>query len=86
MFVEADPLADIRHTQKIQAVVLNGWLLDRKALDEIQGGWKPRRRPSRACHRRLLGGADTSLAQGWLGSSYWEGFELKAPSRRGTVA
>jgi imidazolonepropionase-like amidohydrolase len=37
VLLDADPLADIRNTQKIQAVVLNGRLLDRKALDEIQG-------------------------------------------------
>ena len=36
MLLDADPLADIRNTQKIQAVVLNGRLQDRKALDEIQ--------------------------------------------------
>ena len=36
VLLDADPLADIRNTQKIQAVMLNGRLLDRKALDEIQ--------------------------------------------------
>jgi imidazolonepropionase-like amidohydrolase len=36
VMLDADPLADIRNTQKIQAVMLNGRLLDRKALDEIQ--------------------------------------------------
>jgi imidazolonepropionase-like amidohydrolase len=36
VLLDADPLVDIGHTQKIQAVVLNGRLLDRKALDEIQ--------------------------------------------------
>lgn len=36
VLLDADPLADIRNTQKIQAVVLNGRLLDRKALDDIQ--------------------------------------------------
>ena len=35
VLLDADPLADIRNTQKIQAVVLNGRLLDRQALDEI---------------------------------------------------
>ena len=35
VLLDADPLADIRNTQKIQAVVLNGRLLDRRALDEI---------------------------------------------------
>ena len=38
LLLDADPLADIRNTQKIQAVMLNGRLLDRKALDEIQSG------------------------------------------------
>jgi imidazolonepropionase-like amidohydrolase len=37
VLLDADPLADIRNTQRIQAVMLNGRLLDRKALDEIQG-------------------------------------------------
>jgi imidazolonepropionase-like amidohydrolase len=36
VLLDADPLADIRNTQKIQAVLLNGQLLDWKALDEIQ--------------------------------------------------
>ena len=36
LLLDADPLADIRNTQKIQAVMLNGRLLDQKALDEIQ--------------------------------------------------
>ena len=36
VLLDADPLADIRNTQRIQAVMLNGRLLDRKALDEIQ--------------------------------------------------
>jgi imidazolonepropionase-like amidohydrolase len=36
VLLAADPLADIRNTQRIQAVMLNGRLLDRKALDEIQ--------------------------------------------------
>ena len=34
--LDADPLVDIRNTRRIQAVMLNGRLLDRKALDEIQ--------------------------------------------------
>jgi hypothetical protein len=29
----ANPLVDIRNTTKINAVVLDGWLLDRKSLD-----------------------------------------------------
>ena len=36
VLLDADPLVDVRNTQKIQAVVLNGRLLDRKALDEIR--------------------------------------------------
>ena len=35
VLLDADPLADIRNTQKIQAVMLNGRLLDRKALDAL---------------------------------------------------
>jgi hypothetical protein len=31
----ADPLVDIKNTQKINAVVVNGRLLDRVALDHI---------------------------------------------------
>lgn len=40
VLLDADPLADIRNTQKIRAVMLNGRLLDRKALDEIQSRLK----------------------------------------------
>jgi len=35
VLLEANPLSDIRHTQKINAVVVNGRLLDRTALDEL---------------------------------------------------
>jgi hypothetical protein len=35
VLLDADPLSDIRNTQKIQAVVLNGKVVDRKALDEM---------------------------------------------------
>jgi imidazolonepropionase-like amidohydrolase len=35
VLLDASPLEDIRNTQKISAVVLNGRLLDRKALDEL---------------------------------------------------
>lgn len=35
MLLEANPLEDIRNTQRIRAVVLNGRLLDRDALDEM---------------------------------------------------
>jgi imidazolonepropionase-like amidohydrolase len=35
VLLDANPLSDIRHTQKINAVVVNGRLLDRKALDEL---------------------------------------------------
>jgi imidazolonepropionase-like amidohydrolase len=40
VLLDADPLADIRNTQKIRAVMLSGRLLDRKALDEIQSRLK----------------------------------------------
>ena len=35
VLLEADPLADIRHTRKIAAVVQAGDLLDRAALDRL---------------------------------------------------
>jgi hypothetical protein len=35
VLLDANPLSDIRHTQKINAVVVNSRLLDRKALDEL---------------------------------------------------
>ena len=35
VLLDADPLADIRNTQRIQAVVVNGKLLDRRALDAL---------------------------------------------------
>ena len=35
VLLDADPLVDIRNTQKINAVILRGKLLDRKALDDI---------------------------------------------------
>ena len=35
VLLEANPLDDIRNTQKINAVVINGRLLDRKALDKM---------------------------------------------------
>jgi len=35
VLLEANPLLDIRHTQKINAVVVNGRLLDRTALDDL---------------------------------------------------
>ena len=35
VLLDANPLEDIRNTQKINAVVLNGRLLDRKALDKL---------------------------------------------------
>ena len=34
---DANPLEDIRNTQRINAVVLNGRLFDRKALDKMLG-------------------------------------------------
>jgi imidazolonepropionase-like amidohydrolase len=35
VLLDADPLEDIGNTRKINAVVLNGRLLNRKALDEM---------------------------------------------------
>jgi imidazolonepropionase-like amidohydrolase len=35
VLLDANPLEDIRNTQKIYAVILNGRLLDRKALDKL---------------------------------------------------
>src|SRR5437016_8816866 len=35
VLLDADPLADIRNTQKINAVISNGRLLDRKALNKM---------------------------------------------------
>jgi imidazolonepropionase-like amidohydrolase len=35
LLLDANPLEDIRNTQKIRAVVLRGKLQDRGALDEI---------------------------------------------------
>jgi imidazolonepropionase-like amidohydrolase len=35
ILLDGDPLADIRHTQRIRAVVVNGKLLDRAALDRL---------------------------------------------------
>ena len=36
LLLEADPLQDIRNTQQIRAVVFNGNLYDREALDTIE--------------------------------------------------
>jgi hypothetical protein len=35
VLLDADPLADIRNTSKINAVILNGRLLDRMKLDQL---------------------------------------------------
>ncbi|MDQ2920994.1 MAG: amidohydrolase family protein [Acidobacteriota bacterium] len=35
VLLDADPLADIRNTQRINAVISNGRLLDRKALNKM---------------------------------------------------
>ncbi len=35
LLLDADPLADIRNTEKIQALVIRGKLLDRSALDNL---------------------------------------------------
>jgi imidazolonepropionase-like amidohydrolase len=38
VLLDADPLTDIRHTQRIRAVVANGRYLDRAALDALLAG------------------------------------------------
>lgn len=38
VLLDADPLADIRNTAKVNSVVLNGRFFDRKALDAILAG------------------------------------------------
>ena len=38
VLLDADPLADIRNTDRIAAVIVNGRLLDRAALDELLAG------------------------------------------------
>jgi imidazolonepropionase-like amidohydrolase len=35
VLLEGDPLADIRNTQRIRAVIVNGHLFERKALDRM---------------------------------------------------
>jgi imidazolonepropionase-like amidohydrolase len=35
VLLDADPLAEIRHTRRIRAVVFRGRLLDRAALDRL---------------------------------------------------
>jgi hypothetical protein len=35
VLLEADPLSDISNTQKINTVIVNGRVLDRKALDSL---------------------------------------------------
>jgi imidazolonepropionase-like amidohydrolase len=37
LLLDADPLADIRNTRRIQAVVRGGRLFDRAALDDLLG-------------------------------------------------
>jgi imidazolonepropionase-like amidohydrolase len=44
LLLEADPLLDIRNTQRIRAVVFNGNLYDRKALDDLQAHVRQRAR------------------------------------------
>ena len=44
ILVAADPLADIRNTQRIQAVVFNGNLYDRRALDGLHARVRERAR------------------------------------------
>jgi imidazolonepropionase-like amidohydrolase len=36
LLLDGDPLAEIRNTQRIEAIVFNGNLYDRRALDRIQ--------------------------------------------------
>ena len=38
VLLDANPLDDIRNTQKIDAVVVNGTLLDRAELDTLRAG------------------------------------------------
>lgn len=38
VLLDADPLEDIRHTREIRAVVMDGRLLDRQALDQMRAG------------------------------------------------
>ncbi|HTP67615.1 MAG TPA: amidohydrolase family protein [Dongiaceae bacterium] len=38
VLLDADPLADIRNTEKIRAVIVNGRLLDRRELDRMLAG------------------------------------------------
>jgi len=45
VLLAADPLADIGNTRKIDAVVVNGRLLDRQALDGLLAGVEAANRP-----------------------------------------
>lgn len=47
VLLDADPLADIRNTRRVRAVVAHGRLLDRSALDALLAG--ARRGSARAC-------------------------------------
>lgn len=38
VLLDADPLADIRNTGRIAAVLVNGRVFDRRALDELRAG------------------------------------------------
>jgi hypothetical protein len=38
VLLEADPLLDIGNTQKIDTVIVNGRLLDRRSLDSLLAG------------------------------------------------
>jgi len=55
VLLDADPLADIRHVRQIRAVVANGRLLERAALDSILAGVEEVARPSP--QNRLWAGA-----------------------------
>jgi imidazolonepropionase-like amidohydrolase len=50
VLLEADPLADISNTKKIEAVVLGGKLLDKVA---IQGQWKEAQEAASRCKRTM---------------------------------
>jgi hypothetical protein len=38
VLLDADPLQDIANTRRINAIVINGHLIDRKALDQMLAG------------------------------------------------
>jgi cytosine/adenosine deaminase-related metal-dependent hydrolase len=54
VLLDADPLADIRNTRRIHAVVANGRLLDRAALDGLLA--EARQGTPEACAREAASG------------------------------